>query len=53
MHAIPTLAALEQVMPETGFVAKALGVEAAMEVLKQQPREWINGIFARLMERYI
>jgi len=52
-YIVPTLAALEQVMPETGFVAKASGVEAAMEVFKQQPREWINGIFARLMERYI
>ena len=52
-YIVPTLAALEEVLPETGFDMEGSGVEAAMEVFKQQPREWINGIFARLMERYI
>jgi aspartate aminotransferase-like enzyme len=47
----PTLAALEQVLPEIGFDVKGSGVEAALEVFKQQPKEWINGIIARLMER--
>ncbi len=50
-YIIPTLAALEQVLPEIGFDVKVSGVEAALEVFKQQPKEWINGIIARLMER--
>jgi aspartate aminotransferase-like enzyme len=50
-YVIPTLAALEQILPEIGFDVKGSGVEAALEVFKQQPKEWINGIIARLMER--
>jgi aspartate aminotransferase-like enzyme len=52
-YIVPTLAALEKVLLETGFDVEGSGVEAAMEVFKQRPKEWINGIFARLMERYI
>jgi len=50
-YIIPTLAALEQVLLEIGFDVKTSGVEAALEVFKQQPREWINGLMARLMTR--
>lgn len=50
-YIVPTLAALEQVLPEIGFDVKGLGVEAALEVFKQQPKEWINGLMARFMAR--
>ena len=50
-YIIPTLAAIEQVLPEIGFDVKGSGVEAALEVFKKQPKEWINGLIARLMER--
>ncbi|MFB0523878.1 MAG: alanine--glyoxylate aminotransferase family protein [Candidatus Bathyarchaeia archaeon] len=50
-YIVPTLAALEEVLPKIGFHPKGSGVEAALEVFKQQPKEWINGIIARLMER--
>ena len=50
-YIVPTLAALEQVLPEVGFHVKGSGVEAALEVFKQQPKEWINGLMARFMER--
>jgi len=52
-YIVPTLAALEQVLPEIGFKVKGSGVEAALEVFKRQPKEWINGLMARLMERGI
>jgi len=50
-YIIPTLSALEQVLPEIGFKVKGSGVETALEVFKQQPKEWINGLLARLMEK--
>jgi len=50
-YIVPTLAALEQVLPEAGFDVKGSGVEAALEVFKQQPKEWINGLMSRLMVR--
>jgi len=52
-YIVPTLAALEQVLPEIGFEVKGSGVEAALEVFKQQPKEWINELLTRLMERGI
>jgi len=52
-YIVPTLAALEQVLPEIGFKVKGSGVEAALEVFKRQPKEWVNGLMARLMERGI
>jgi aspartate aminotransferase-like enzyme len=50
-YIVPTLAALEQVLLEIGFDVKGSGVEAALEVFKQQPKEWINGLMARLIAR--
>jgi len=50
-YIVPTLAALEQILPKTGFDVKGSGVEAALEVFKQQPKEWINGLIAKLMEK--
>ncbi|NIP67118.1 aminotransferase class V-fold PLP-dependent enzyme [Candidatus Bathyarchaeota archaeon] len=52
-YIVPTLAALEQVLSEIEFQIEGSGVEAAMEIFKRRPTEWINGMFARLRERYI
>lgn len=52
-YIVPTLVALEQVLPEIGFKVEGSGVEAALEVFKRQPKEWVNGLMARLMERGI
>jgi len=46
-YIVPTLAALEQVLSEIGFNVKGSGVKAALEVFKQQPKEWINGLLTR------
>ena len=48
-YVVPTLAALEQVLPEADFDVKGSGVNAALEIFKQQPKEWINGLIAKLM----
>ena len=50
-YIVPTLAALEQVLLEIGFDVKDSGVEAALEVFKQRPKEWINGLMSRLMAK--